>query len=72
LVLCINIGLAAAWARPKPLGTELAFWLAITFAAVPGIVAIPVPQYVLGMITLALLYWYFSLSFWAEKTYLRA
>jgi hypothetical protein len=71
LVLCINIGLAAARARPKPLGTELAFWLAITFAAVPGIVAIPVPQYVLGMVTLALLYWYFSLSFWAEKTYLR-
>jgi hypothetical protein len=67
LVLCINVGLAAARMRPKPLGTELAFWLAITFAAVPGIVAIPVPAYVLGMITLALLYWYYSLSFYIER-----
>jgi uncharacterized protein (UPF0548 family) len=67
LVLCINIGLAAARARPKPLGTELAFWLAITFAAVPGIVAIPVPPYVLGMVTLALIYWYYSLSFYIER-----
>ncbi len=67
LVLCINIGLAAARARPKPLGTELAFWLAITLAAVPGIVAIPVPQYVLGMVTLALLYCYYSLSFYIER-----
>jgi hypothetical protein len=67
LVLCINIGLAAARARPKPLGTELAFWLAITFAALPGIVAIPVPPYVLGMVTLALLYWYYSVSFYIER-----
>lgn len=68
LVLCINIGLAAARARPKPLGTELAFWLAITFAALPGIVAIPVPPYVLGMLTLALLYWYYSLSFYIDRS----
>jgi hypothetical protein len=67
LVLCINLGLAAARAHPKPLGTELAFWLAITFAAVPGIVAIPVPKYVLGMVTLGLLYWYYSLSFYIEQ-----
>jgi hypothetical protein len=67
LVLCINLGLAAARAHPKPLGTELAFWLAMMFAAVPGIVAIPVPQYVLGMVTLALLYWYYSLSFYIEQ-----
>ena len=67
LVLCINIGLAAARARPKPLGMELAFWLAIAFAAIPGIVVIPIPQYVLGMLTLALLYWYYSLSFYIDR-----
>jgi hypothetical protein len=65
LLLCTNIGLAAAISCPKSLGTELAFWLATTFAALSGIIAIPVPQYVLGMITLALLYWYYSISFYA-------
>jgi hypothetical protein len=67
LLLCMNIGLVAAILRPKPLGTESSFWLAIAFAAIPGIVAIPVPPYALGMITLALLYWYYSLSFYFER-----
>jgi len=67
LLLCINIGLAASISCPKSLGTELAFWLATTFAALPGIIAIPVPQYVLGMITMALLYWYYSVSFYVER-----
>ena len=62
LLLCINIGLAAAISTPKPLGTEMAFWLAMAAAALPGIIAIPEPQYVLGMITLALYYWYYSVS----------
>jgi hypothetical protein len=67
LLLCINIGLAATISCPKSLGTELAFWLATTFAALSGIIAIPVPQYVLGMITMALLYWYYSMSFYVER-----
>jgi hypothetical protein len=66
LLLCINIGLPAAFSNPKPLGIELAFWLAITVAALPGVVAIPEPQYVLAMITLALFYWYYSSSFFLE------
>jgi hypothetical protein len=61
LLLSINIGLALALLCPKPLGTELAFWLAMSFAALPGIIAIPMPQYVLGMITLAVYYWYYSI-----------
>jgi hypothetical protein len=67
LVLFINFGLAAAILRPKSLGTELAFWLALSFAAIPGIVAVPVPQYVLGMTTLALLYWYYTLDFYLSR-----
>jgi hypothetical protein len=67
LLLCINVGLAAAISCPKSLGTELAFGLATTFAALSGIIAIPVPQYVLGMITLALLYWYYSIIFYVER-----
>ena len=41
LLLSINIGLAAAISRPKPRGMELAFWLAMALAALPGIIAIP-------------------------------
>jgi hypothetical protein len=67
LLLCINIGLAAAISCPKGRGTELAFGLAMAFAAIPGIIAFPVPSYVLGMITLALLYWYYSLSFYIDR-----
>ena len=68
LLLSINIGLGAAILAPKPLGTEMAFWLAMAVAALPGILAIPEPQYVLGMIALALCYWYYSVSFYLERS----
>jgi hypothetical protein len=64
LLIFINVGLAAAIKRPKPLALELAFWLAIAVAALPGIIAIPAPQYVVGMITLGLYYSYYSVSFY--------
>jgi hypothetical protein len=67
LLLSINVGLAAAISRPKSMGIELAFWLAIAFASLPGIIAIPLPQYVIGMIILALYYWYFSVSFYIGR-----
>jgi hypothetical protein len=63
LLICTNIALVATIRHPKPPGVEMAFWLAMVFAALPGILAIPVPQYVLGMIVLALYYWYYSITF---------
>ena len=66
LLLCINVGLPAAILNPKPVGLEVSFWLAMAVAALPGIVAIPEPQYVLGMITLALFYWYYSVCGFLE------
>jgi hypothetical protein len=71
LLLCVNIGLPAAVLRPKAIGIELAFWLGMAFAALPGIIAIPVPQYVLGMIMLALYYWYYSICFYVEQRSIR-
>jgi hypothetical protein len=70
LLLSINIGFAAAIAKPKPPGTEMAFWLAMATAAAPGIIAVPAAPYVLGMITLALCYWYYSLSFYVEGKFI--
>jgi hypothetical protein len=66
LLLCINVGLPAAFYRAKPLGIELAFWSAMVFGALPGMLAIPLPQYVLGMITLALYYWCYSINFYLD------
>ena len=67
LLLSINIGVALTVLCPKPLGFELAFWLAMSLAALPGIIAVPMPQYVLGMITLALYYWYYSIVSYVER-----
>jgi hypothetical protein len=67
LLLCINIGVPAAISWAKSPGMELAFWLAMIIAALPGIIAIPVPQYVAGMIAMALLYWYYSVSFYLDR-----
>jgi hypothetical protein len=64
LLLYINVALAAAILCPKPLAMELAFWLGMAFGALPGIVAIPVAQFVLGMIVLGLYYWYYSITFY--------
>jgi hypothetical protein len=64
LLLSINIGFAAAISKPKPPSIEMALWLAMAIAAAPGVIAIPIASYVLGMITLALYYWYYSLSFY--------
>jgi hypothetical protein len=64
LLTCLNVGLVAAILRPKTIGTELAFWLAFATAAMPGIIAIPDPQYAVGMVTLSFFYWYYSVRFY--------
>jgi SAM-dependent methyltransferase len=67
LLLAINLGFPAAISRPKPTATEAAFWLAMATGAAPGILAVPATQYVLGMITFALLYWYYSVSLYLKS-----
>jgi hypothetical protein len=67
LLLSTNFGLLAAIRRPKSRQVELAFWLAIACGGAPGLIAIPLPQYVLGMITIAFYYWYYSLIFYFER-----
>jgi hypothetical protein len=66
LLLSTNIGLLAAFSKPKPRGTEAAFWLAMATGAAPGVVAIPAVQYVLGMIAFALCYCCYSFGFGGE------
>lgn len=62
-VLAANIGLfAAVWYR-KPLSLDLAFWAAIAFGALPGLAVVPNPKYVLGALTVLVLYGLVSIDY---------
>jgi hypothetical protein len=63
LLATAGLGIVASIFYPKGLVVETAFWLAMAFAALGGFVGIPIPQYLLGMITLAILYNYVSVCY---------
>lgn len=67
LLLAANVGIVASIVYPKGLVLESAFWVAIAFGMLPGLIGIPVPQYVIGMITLAILYNYVSVCYAIDK-----
>ncbi len=55
-LLAGNVGLLAAiWYR-KPLSLDVASWMTVGFGALPGLLAVPTPSYVLGAITVLVLY----------------
>jgi hypothetical protein len=56
VVICANFGLMAACRYPKHWPIEVAFWNAIAFQALFGILAIPVLPYLLGLIAFTALY----------------
>lgn len=56
LVLCMNISMINMISQCRQ-AVEVAFVTAIAYSAIPGLIAIPVPQYVITMIVLSLCYW---------------
>ena len=56
LLLSANAGLLAAALYPKTWPIELAFWVAIAFSSLFGILVVPYPKYLLGFIAFATLY----------------
>lgn len=56
LLLFTNVGLLAAYYRPKPLYIELSYWGMMCISALPGILTIPNTLYLLGFISVAVLY----------------
>jgi hypothetical protein len=71
-VCAANVGLYAATLARKPIWSELAFWLAITFNGLFGILVIPRPQYLLGLITFAALYGIYSIEYAAGQPHLQS
>jgi hypothetical protein len=66
ILVFANIGLAAAYVCPKPLSVEAAFWLAIAFSALPGLIAVPQPNYLVGLMAFAASYCVESTGFAVE------
>lgn len=62
LIVFANLGLWAAFHRPKPRPVEGAFWVALGFGSLVGLLTVPHPQYVLGFIAFAALYGAVSLN----------
>jgi hypothetical protein len=56
LLLCGNVGLLAAALYPKTWPIEAAFWVAIAFSSLSGLLVIPYPKYLLGFMAFATLY----------------
>lgn len=56
VLVSANLGLIASLKYPKPWPLEFAFWAAIGFAALPGILVVPHPKYMLGLIAFGFLY----------------
>jgi hypothetical protein len=57
-----NVGLLAALIRPKGRALESAFWSALAFGALSGVLVIPSVKYTLGFIALAAWYGLFGLN----------
>jgi hypothetical protein len=61
-VICAGPGLLAAIRRPKPWPLECAFMVSILWTALNGILVIPNPKYLLGFISLSILYGIYSME----------
>jgi hypothetical protein len=56
LVAFANAGLVAAYRFPKPRSVELAYWSALSFEALFGLLVVPTPWYLLGFMAFAGVY----------------
>ena len=62
LLLFANVGLVLSILYPKPVALELAFWVAMLCASVPGLIAVPTRSYLLGFCCIAGLYGIVSIN----------
>jgi hypothetical protein len=67
-LLFTNVGLYAAVIAVKPAALETAFWLAIGFSALPGIVVMPMRAYIIGMFVFCTMYAACSIDYALQNT----
>jgi hypothetical protein len=63
-----NVGLYAAKLAQKPTCLDLGFWLAIAFNGLYGILVLPNPKYLVGLIAFAALYGVYSIEHAAKPS----
>ena len=66
-----NVGLCAAKVAHNPTCLDLAFWLTIAFNGLYGILVLPNPKYLVGLIAFAALYGVYSIEYAAKQPYLQ-
>jgi hypothetical protein len=66
LIPLINISPIAAFFWKKPPGIEIAFWASLSFSMLFGLLVVPEPQYLLGFIAFAGLYFIASIAYGLE------
>jgi hypothetical protein len=66
LLISANVGLVAAALHPKPWPIEMSFWAAMAFNSLFGLLVVPLPAYMLGLITVGCLYGLVSIGFVLE------
>ncbi len=71
-VFAANVGLYGAKLARKPICLELAFWLAIAFNGLYGILVLPNPKYLVGLIAFAALYGVYSIEYAAGQPNLKS
>ena len=67
-LLSANLGIWAACYRPKPRTLEWSWRTGLLVSAAPGILALPHPQYLLGLAVLSQLYALISLDFAVSRS----
>jgi hypothetical protein len=71
-VFAANVGLYGAKLAPKPVWLELAFLVAIAFNGLYGILVLPNPKYLVGLIAFAGLYGVYSIEYAAGHLNLKS
>ena len=66
-ICAANVGLYAAKVAHKPTWLDLAFWLATAFNGLYGILVLPNPKYLVGLIAFAALYGVYSIEYAARR-----
>jgi hypothetical protein len=66
ILLSVNVGFIAAWYRQIPSCLMIAFWGAIFLSSVTGLLIIPKPEYLAGMMAFGVLYGVYSVNYLFE------
>lgn len=66
LLIFMNFGAVYLFLRPKQPQLDLPFLLALGFSGLPGVLVMPLPQYLFGLVAFAAIYGLININLWLE------